>query len=119
MSSEEIRLLDCERKVGNNYLLEMYPGHYTEHQGHLLRWAGPRLAKEVLTDGELVGELEEALLQMESRSERLAGLLEGISLGRRECEFCGELFRPHRSDQRFCPGGKCGNAYHSRKRREG
>jgi len=119
MSSEEIQLLESERKVANAYLVQFYPGHYKIVDDCLRRLVGPTYLTGVLTDSELVAELEQAFLQMESRSKRLEQLLDYIHQERRECDHCGELFRPHRSDQRFCPGGKCGNAYHSRKRREG
>jgi len=39
---------------------------------------------------------------------------------RRICAFdsCGKEFFVHRHDQRFCPGGKCSNAYHQQQHRD-
>ena len=35
------------------------------------------------------------------------------------CDFCNKKFQPNRSWQKFCPGGKCKDAFRKRKQSEG
>jgi len=118
LSDTSIRLTTDEREMSQALLLHAYPGSYRKMQDELYTVVATRMGQAPLTDVELVKEIERALYDHSSVISDLRRIVDRASMPRRECEFCGELFRPHRKDQRFCPGGKCGNAYHSQRRRE-
>ena len=35
------------------------------------------------------------------------------------CDECGEFYQPWKLGQRFCPGGRCNRAFHSREQSRG
>lgn len=119
--SSTIRLTESERDDAMGILFDSFPGSYVlGGSGESIhKRLGPVTAKAGMTDGEIVNELERTAILLDSRSSRLQSLLASVGRERRECEDCGKLFIAHRSDQRFCPGGKCSNRFHQRKRREG
>ena len=68
---------------------------------------------------ELGRELDTSQLFMESIRDGIwERVLGNAPSERRICPQCKGTFFPHRKDQRFCPGGRCSNTYHSQQHRD-